>query len=69
MKIWEPLVCQCLQCVKVATNKVAKNVAAVVRTNSHCKKGMLDHDCIHVSIHFSLHFGHLCNWEKHQPWR
>ena len=38
MIIRKPLVGKRLQCMKELTNKVVKNVVAVVRTNSHCKK-------------------------------
>ena len=37
-----PLVGHCLQCVKEPTNKVDKNAAVVVRTNSHRKEDVVD---------------------------
>ena len=38
MKIWKPLVSECLQCEKEPTNEVDKNVVTVVGANSHCKE-------------------------------
>ena len=41
MIIWKPLVGNCLQCVKEATNEVDKNAVAVARTTSHSKEELV----------------------------
>ena len=43
MIIWNPLVRECLQCVKESTNEVGKNAVAVVFTNSHWKEEVVGH--------------------------
>ena len=43
MIIWKPLVGKCLQYVKHSTIEVAKNIVAVVRTNSQCKEEIVRH--------------------------
>ena len=41
--IWKPFFDKCLQCVKVPTNEVDKNVVAAVHTNSHRKEEVVGH--------------------------
>ena len=41
--IWNPLVGECLQCVKEPAKEVDKNTVAVVCTNSHSKEEVVDH--------------------------
>ena len=35
--IWNPLICEYLQCVKEPVKEVHKSAVSVVRTDSHCK--------------------------------
>ena len=42
--IWKPLLGECLQCVKVPTNKVVKKAVAGVLTNSHYTEEMVGHE-------------------------
>ena len=43
MNIWEPLLGECLKCVKEPINKVDKHAAAVVRINSLSKEVVVGH--------------------------
>ena len=43
MNIWEPLLDECLKCVKEPTKEVDKHVVAVVRTNSLSKEVVVEH--------------------------
>ena len=43
MIIWELLVVKCLQCVKNLINEVARNIVAVIRTNSQRKEEIVGH--------------------------
>ena len=43
MNIWEPLLGECLKCVKEPTNEVDKHVVAVVRINSLSKEVVVGH--------------------------
>ena len=61
--IWKSLFGKCLQCVKEPTNEVDKNAVAVVRTNYHCKEGVVGmcNRNLYDSFPTPLRFGHLCN--------
>ena len=43
MEIWKPFAGECLQYVKEPSNKVDKNVVAMVGTNTHYKEKMVSH--------------------------
>ena len=48
MNIWEPLLGECLKCVKEPTNEIDKNAVAVVRTNSISKDVVVGHYILFV---------------------
>ena len=41
--IWNPLICECLQCVKEPAKEVHKSAVSVVRADSHCKDEVVGH--------------------------
>ena len=43
MEIWKPFAGECLQYVKEPSNKVDKNVVAMVGINTHYKEKMVSH--------------------------
>ena len=54
MIFWNPLVGKCLQGVKEPISGVEKNAAALVRTNSVCKEGVIGHVSLIVCMFLSL---------------
>ena len=54
INIWEPLLSECLKCMKEPTNAVDKNAVAVVRTNSISKDVVVGHVPKNISMVLSM---------------